>query len=180
MAISSECFERLIVGLFKNLSARSKGFEITTAIKQPTSRALVWGTEWHEKNTVPCNKSCAVIRSLQSFQNDLNLYWNSLKLHSQDQTVKGWARYREATRWAWMQIHLHDKPIRSPWRIWSRKLQLRACAFWWNHDQGPWKVFLGVLSCPEICPRNRRLTAKFSARGKCAASLTFSQCKPWK
>lgn len=39
--------EVLIVGLLKNLSVRSQGFEITTEIRQLTSCSQAWGKKMH-------------------------------------------------------------------------------------------------------------------------------------
>lgn len=77
--------------------------------------------------------------------------------------------------WAWSQIQLQDVPIKPPGGIWGRRLQPRACDFWWNHDQGAWKVSLWVLSHLRNPAQQQKPDSKLLWKGKVLpASLSRS------
>lgn len=122
----------------ENLPGRSKGFEITTAIKQPTFCSPIWGTKVHEKSTASCNKSHSVIRPLSEF------IWpeficKCIEFCSQDQAAKQRVQY---TQWARTELQLRDVLVWPPQWGWAEDYN----AFWWSPNEVAQKASLWAPS----------------------------------
>lgn len=159
----------------ENLPGRSKGFEITTAIKQPTFRSSIWGTKVHGEKK---KKHCILQQEPFSDQTclnlyDLNLYANALSFaHKTRQQSRGCStssgqrrNYSCGMCWSGHHNEVGQKATMLSSRVLMKWLRRLHC----EHQ-----------ATAQIPPNKRCLITNLSARGKYTPSLIFSFCKPWK